>query len=94
MKLRTVNNRRRMALLRNYLGKRAAGVWNILNDQKLETHPEINKSVLIKLRHSVGTVCDVACFAGKQPDGELRWILADIRLGSHQIEAWAEIEAN
>lgn len=39
----------------------------------------------------VGPVCDVACFVGRQPDGSLRWILADVRLDQSRIIRWSRI---
>lgn len=66
----------------------AAGRWIPLS----ERHPEPHCQVLVRLREGAGGfVCDVACYAGRQPDGERRWILADVRLESRQIVAWAEI---
>lgn len=54
--------------------------------------PPRDQQVLIRLVDSVGgEVCDVACYVGKQTDGEDRWILADIRLDTRQIAEWAFI---
>lgn len=67
--------------------RRAAKPWI-----KLSTaHPPVNRQVLIRQKEAVGFVADVACFVGRQPDGELRWILADRRLESRQISHWAAI---
>ncbi len=67
---------------------RPAGPWKPLTPK---SHPPLHQQVLVKLREGVGTVCDVACFIGKGPDGESRWKLADVLLESRQIKAWAEI---
>lgn len=54
--------------------------------------PPPNQQVLVRLIDSVGgEVCDVACYVGKQSDGEDRWILADVRLDTRQIAEWAFI---
>ena len=54
--------------------------------------PPVDQQVLVRLTDCVGgEVCDVACYVGKQDDGEDRWILADIRLDSRQIAEWAYI---
>lgn len=54
--------------------------------------PPPDQQVLVRLVDSVGgEVCDVACYVGKQTDGEDRWILADIRLDTRQITEWAFI---
>jgi hypothetical protein len=54
--------------------------------------PPPHQQVLIRLRESPGgEVCDVACYVGKLPDGEDRWILADVRLDTRQIVEWAHI---
>jgi hypothetical protein len=53
--------------------------------------PDLHQQVLVELREGAGQVCDVACYVGKQADGEDRWILADIRLDSRQIVRWANI---
>jgi hypothetical protein len=66
----------------------ATGPWVRLS----ERHPRVDQQVLVRHREGVGgNVCDVACFVGKQSDGELRWIMADVRLESRQIIDWAEI---
>ncbi|MBD3762598.1 hypothetical protein [Rhizorhabdus sp.] len=70
--------------------KNAAGPWTPI----ARAHPPENRQVLVRLRESVGGgVCDVACFVGRQPDGEMRWIMADVRLDSRQIVEWALIGA-
>ncbi len=57
--------------------------------------PPPDQQVLVRLVDSVGgEVCDVACYVGKQTDGEDRWILADIRLDTRQIAEWAFIYPN
>lgn len=67
--------------------RRAAKPWIALT----KTHPPINRQVLVRQREAVGFVADVACFLGKQPDGELRWVLSDQRIESRQITHWAAI---
>jgi hypothetical protein len=55
--------------------------------------PPLHVGVLVQLTYAPGFVCDVACYVGKyqRPEGgaEERWILADVRLESHQIKRWA-----
>jgi hypothetical protein len=65
----------------------AAGNWIALSDRK----PGHDTQVLVSLKGGAGFVADVACYVGMQPDGEDRWILADVRLESRQISHWAEI---
>jgi hypothetical protein len=50
--------------------------------------PPLHKSVIVLLKNGVGTTYDVACYAGLQPEGEDRWILADVRLDTKQIAYW------
>lgn len=54
---------------------------------RIETAP-INQSVLVRHRESVGDTFDVAVFVGRHPDGELRWIMGDVRLVSRQLTHW------
>lgn len=57
--------------------------------------PPLHRQILVEMKEGVGTVCDVACYIGKQPGGggrvEDRWILADVRLETRQIKRWAFI---
>jgi len=65
----------------------AAGPWVSLK----EKHPPLHTQVLVRQKDAPGFVADVACFVGQQPSGELRWIMADIRLESRQLTHWAEL---
>jgi hypothetical protein len=53
--------------------------------------PPLHVQVLIKWRESIGDVCDVACYLGKTPDGDDRWICADVSVDTRQILEWAHI---
>lgn len=58
--------------------------------QPVAKPPPQHVSLLVRLE-LVGPVYDVAVFAGVQPDGERRWIMADIRLDQRLITHWARI---
>lgn len=64
----------------------ASGPWIAL-----PVKPPLHTQVLVRLRGGVGFTADVAAYAGRQPDGEERWVLADVRLEGRQITHWAEL---
>ncbi len=64
----------------------AAGSWVPIAER-----PPLHTQVLVRLKGGTGFVADVACYAGLQPDGEDRWLLADVRLESRQITHWAPL---
>lgn len=60
------------------------------NWQPIKSAP-VGRPVLVRYRDSVGEVYDVAVFVGRQPDGELRWIMSDVHLVSRQLTHWHEL---
>lgn len=64
-----------------------AGAWQ----EVAKVKPPPHQQVLVELREGPGQVYDVACYVGKQADGEDRWILADVRLESKQLVRWQHI---
>lgn len=64
----------------------AAGPWMPVGKK-----PPVHTQVLVRLRGGAGFTADVACYTGRTPEGEERWILADVRLESRQITHWAEL---
>lgn len=51
----------------------------------------VNRPVLVRHKDGPGEIFDVAVFVGRQPDGELRWIMGDVRLVSRQLTHWHEL---
>ena len=64
----------------------AAGEWTPVSKK-----PPLHNQVLVRLRGGVGFTADVACYIGRDDEGNDRWILADVTLDSRQITHWAEL---
>lgn len=76
----------------NWLVSRTGGPTTAALDwQPIRKLPPVDTSILVR-SVMVGPVYDVAVFLGRQPDGTLRWILADIDIAHEQITHWALIQ--
>jgi hypothetical protein len=58
--------------------------------QSISVEPPVDVSLLVRM-DLAGPTYDVAIFVGTQPNGERRWILADICLNQRLVTHWAPI---